>query len=106
MILVKIKPEASFSKENGPFTPATIIKCSYLTCAARPYVVGSEETRFEIIFGNVENNNFMSISSTSQTLTKDELKNWGTDDKELLKAICAKIGTAPIEYIEVPNSNF
>lgn len=109
MLLAKINPAASFAKQENPFT-ITTVTADTIAVVARPYVLGSNEVNFEVLFGNfipateaveasegveakeAELAQFVQATSQFVVLTKEELENWGTDDEVALLAVSNKIG--------------
>jgi hypothetical protein len=111
MLIAKINPAATFTSQSGPFTAPESILADYLTAIARPYIIGAEQTNFEVLYGTytpavagVEASEdveaaqsqpalFNHIQSSSIVLTAEELATWGTDDSVLLSLVASKLGT-------------
>jgi len=102
MIFATINPAATVVKTtNNPFnSTTTTITGSVMTAIARPYKLGAEKTRFEVLYGTVIQNasgsviSFQKVTSQEITLTADQLSNWGSDDAVVLQAIANQVGTA------------
>jgi len=94
MIFAKISPVATIVRQEGPFSSSSVTG-SYMTAAARPYVLGSEEVRFQISYGEVvldENGavtDFKQIADSEVSLSGAQIAGWGTDDTVILNEIAA-----------------
>ena len=105
MLVAKINPAVKLAKQDDLFNVSSVDADSILV-AARPYVLGSKEVNFEVLFGNVATleetgeKQFVSLTSQQVLLTAGELGEWGTDDTIVLTAVAAKLGTS-IESSEV-----
>lgn len=109
MLYAKISPSAKVAQQETPFT-SIIVDANYMTAIARPYVPGSAQTNFEVIFGNEVKNSegvvtgFQSISNSSITLTSVQLAGWGTNDDVMLSAVATAIGTTATEFVTIDNN--
>lgn len=96
MIIAKITPTATKVTQVTPFSSETK-SLDYMTAVARPYVVGSSQTNFQVSFGtlNVDDEgnivNFNNETNERLTLTSEELSTWGTNDETLLTIIANKL---------------
>ena len=124
MLLAKISPAATFTSQSGPFAQTETTTADYLTALARPYLVGSTQTNFEVLFGTytaavvgveasegveaveAQPAKFNHIQSSQVTLTSEELSSWGTDDAVLLNVIASKIGTSVLSTTTIDSSRF
>jgi hypothetical protein len=124
MLLAKINPAATFTSQSGPFAQTETTTADYLTVLARPYLVGSPKTHFEVMFGTyteavlgveasegveaiqAQSAKFNHIKSSNLTLTSQELSSWGTDDSTLLTVIATKLGTSVVSTTIVNSSIF
>ena len=115
MLLARISPNATFTKQESPFQ-STSIEAHHMTALARPYQLGGAQTGFEVVFGNytpevvaveasegveavkAQPAKFEQVSSSRVELTKEELASWGTDDNVVLEALAAKLGTTCTEF--------
>jgi hypothetical protein len=99
MLVAKINPAVKLAKQDDLFNVSSVEVDSILV-AARPYVLGSKEVNFEVLFGNVGTSEetgekqFVSLSSQQVLLTAEEIGEWGTDDTIILTAVAAKLGTS------------
>lgn len=109
MLVAKITPAASFAKQENPFT-VTTISADTMSVLARPYVLGSKEVNFEVLFGNVvaateaveasegvdaveaSPTKFVVVASEFLVLSQEDLQDWGTDDLVVFNSIAAKFG--------------
>jgi len=111
MIFGKIDPIASVIQQTSPFQTTTITG-SYMTAIARPYVLGTNEVNFQVIYGNVIFNesgsvtNFQQIFSDNVLLTGSAISTWGEDDSVILNAIATQQGTTVIEVVSGSNGMF
>lgn len=111
MIFGKIDPVASVIQQTSPFQTTTITG-SYMTAIARPYVLGTNEVNFQVIYGNVTFNesgsvtNFQQIFSDNVLLTGSAISTWGEDDSVILNAIATQQGTTVIEVVSGSNGMF
>lgn len=117
MLVAKINPTASFAKQENAFT-VTTVSADRIAVIARPYVLGSKEVNFEVLFGNIlpateaveasegveaieaVSTKFVQVTSQVLVLNQDELKNWGVDDEVALLAVATKLG-ATVESSEL-----
>lgn len=115
MLLAKISPNAVFTQQESPFQ-STSVEAHHVTALARPYQLGGAQTNFELVFGNLISEvaaveasegveevhaqpaRFEQVSTSRVELTSEELASWGTDDKVVLEALAAKLGTTCIEF--------
>ena len=115
MLVTKISPNATFTKQESPFQ-STSIEAHHMTALARPYHLGAKITSFEVVFGNLipaveaveasegveaveaQEAKFEQVSNSRVELTSEELATWGTDDKVVLEAIATKLGTTCLEF--------
>jgi hypothetical protein len=99
MLVAKINPAVKLAKQDDLFNVSSIEADSILV-AARPYVLGSKDVNFEVLFGNVVDSEetgekqFVTLSSQQLVLTSDEIGEWGTDDTIVLTAVATKLGTS------------
>jgi hypothetical protein len=112
MIFAKINPVASKVLQTTPFTTTTIT-ADTMTAIARPYKLGSENTRFELVFGNLisgntENNEikFNQIMNSEITLSSTQLQNWGSDDSVVLTIIATALGVNVDGFITANVNSF
>jgi hypothetical protein len=111
MIIAKITPAATKVTQVNPFSSVTE-NLDYMTVAARPYVVGSSETNFQISFGTVELNNegvvtrFKNESNERMKLTSEELSTWGTNDEVLLEIVATKLNVSIVSFENVESNMF
>lgn len=114
ILLAKINPcPKVVLSSNNLFEEPTIIECDYMLALARPYVLGGEETNFEVQFGvlesipNVNDPNaemvetFIQHKVSQVKLTKDELSNWGENDEICLNLIAQKLNTTCVSFKEL-----
>lgn len=113
MIVAKISPRASFVKQVGPFDQPQTELFEYFTVFARPYIVGSAFTNFEVQFGTCSQSSnigelpvFNRSESTNVVLSSEELSNWGTDDSVLLGLVAGKMGTTITSILNVRSDLF
>jgi hypothetical protein len=105
MLVAKINPVVKLAKQDDLFNVSSV-EADTIIVAARPYVLGSKDVNFEVLFGNVGNSEetgekqFISLNSQQVVLTAEEIGEWGTDDTIVLNAIATKLGTS-IESSEV-----
>lgn len=117
MLVAKINPAASFAQQENPFTITTMTADS-IAVLARPYVLGSKDVNFEVLFGNLipateaveategfeakeaVPTQFVQVTSQVLVLNQEELQDWGIDDKVALVAVATKLG-ASIESTEL-----
>lgn len=108
MLYAKINPSATRVEQNSPFGAPKTIVADYMTVVARPYILGSERTRFEIQYGSLdidENGyakNFNQIMSGEVVLTAAQLSTWGLDDSIVLSVIAQKVGTTVESVVSTP----
>jgi len=117
MLVAKITPAASFAKQETPFS-VTTTSADSISVLARPYVLGSKEVNFEVLFGNVvaateaveasegvepiqaTPSQFVVVASDFLVLNQEDLQEWGTDDLVVFDLIAAKFGVT-IDSTEV-----
>ena len=110
MIYAKINPVATKVERIAPFS-STTITADTITAIARPYILGSDKTRFEVKYGNVtldENNiviKFNNILSSESILTSEQLSTWGSDDSVVLNIIATSLGTSVTEILSGATRN-
>ena len=112
MIFGKINPVATKVVQQTPFTTTTIT-ADTMTAIARPYRLGENQTRFEVIFGNVTNNNnnneinfnFTPVINSEVTLNSTQLSNWGQDDSVVLNLIAGTLGTNIVSVFSGKTNN-
>ena len=82
---------------------STTATAEYLSVSTHKFVIGEDETSFDLRFGNIiiENGKerFDILLREVIKLTSKELAAWGTDDSVLLDIIAAKLGTSITEKI-------
>ena len=111
MLYAKISPSAKVAKQETPFT-SIIVDADYMTAIARPYMPGSAQTDFEVIFGNEVKNSegvvigFKSITNSSITLTSSQLSGWGINDDVMLTAVATAIGTTATEFVTIDSNQY
>jgi len=98
MIFATINPAATQVQNKGPFGESTIVSGSAMTAIARPYKLGADKTRFEVLYGNVVMGvdgviAFERVTQQEVTLTSDQLSTWGSDDTTALHIIASQVGT-------------
>ena len=97
MIFAKISPVATVVRQDGPFN-TTSVTGSYMTAAARPYVLGADEVKFQVSYGEVvldENGaviDFKAITDAELNLSGAQIANWGTDDSVIFNQIATANG--------------
>lgn len=96
-LVAQITPSVKVAQPSKSiFQEPTIINADYMLALARPYGLGSENVKFQIIFGSLINNEekvfFENLQSADVVLTKEELASWGTDDEECYNVIAGKLG--------------
>ena len=117
MLVAKITPAASFAKQENPFT-ITTTSADTILVLARPYVLGSKEVNFEVLFGNVvaateaveasegveaieaSPTKFVVVASDFLVLNQEDLQDWGTDDLVVFNLIATKLSVS-IDSTEV-----
>lgn len=102
-LVAKITPSVKLANAGKTiFDEPTIIDANYMLALARPYALGSENVKFQIIFGTLqikENDYiFTNLQSAEVVLTKDELASWGTDDEACYNVIATKLGVQIISF--------
>jgi len=102
-LVAQITPSVKVSKPSqNIFDNPTIVEADYMLALARPYGLGAEEVRFEIVFGTLEvkedAKRFVNLISQNITLTKDELASWGTDDEACYNVIAGKLGIQAVSF--------
>ena len=111
MLIAKINPPAIKIVETTPFS-STTKNLDYMTAIARPYILNSPSTNFQIQFGSIVLNEnevivgFKHETSSKITLTSEELSDWGSNDEILLELIATKLNVSILETINVPRGNF
>jgi hypothetical protein len=106
MLISQITPTATKVKVISPFS-STTESLSFMTAVARPYIVGSEKTTFQIIYGNVVTDKDDKITGFKEqetqriVLTSDELSTWGTNDETLLEIIASKLGITVVRHYKI-----
>lgn len=102
MLLGKLATPATKVYQNGAFG-STVATAEYMAVSTQRFVIGEDETSFELRFGNVvtenEQERFDIVLRENLKMTSEELSTWGTDDSVLLDLIAAKLGTTIIEKI-------
>jgi hypothetical protein len=94
----------------NPFS-ATTITADTITAIARPYILGSDNTKFEVKYGNVildEHNivtKFNNILNGECVLTDQELVGWGIDDSIVLTAIATKLNVSVVQILSGNTKN-
>lgn len=109
MLYGKINPPATTIHQVTPFS-STTETANLMIVIARPYVLGSTNVNFEVIFGNgdISGNtvtNFRSIINHNTTLGKSSLESWGLDDSVILTEVATKMGTIVIEVLTGTTNN-
>ena len=108
MLYATIEPKASIVKQLTPFD-YDIILCEYMSASAQPYVLGSDETQFQVSFmaknepapeGEPAVPEYSVIYTDYIVLTSDQLSAWGEDDKQALIAIAAFYNVNITGYVE------
>jgi len=112
MILGKINPTAKTQIQKNSFE-VDVKEVQYMAVIARPYVLGADNTTFEVIFGNLVYSTddptivhgFDRVFNTQVNLSSTELEGWGEDDVVALEAVASKIGTVVESTLNVPYNN-
>jgi hypothetical protein len=110
MLYAKINPTAKVVKADSPFNTITL-EAEYMTAFARPYGLGSENVRFEVVFGNIKEfedgtKRLEALTASQTSLTKEQIEDWGVDDSVVLQEIATVLGTTVVSVIELPDTNF
>lgn len=106
MLICKITPPASKINKISPFS-STTETLEYMSTIARPYIPGSEENNFNVVYGSVTTDDkgdikkFNQKESQRMMLTKEELSTWGTNDETLLQIIATKLGVSIVSFHNV-----
>lgn len=102
MLLGKLATPATKVYQNGAFDSA-VATAEYMVVSTERFVIGEDETSFELRFGNVitenEQERFDIILRESITIRSEALATWGTDDSVLLDLIAVRLGTTIVEKI-------
>ena len=102
MLLGKLATPATKVYQNGAFG-STVATAEYMVVSTQRFVIGEDETSFELRFGNIvtenEQERFDIVLRQPLKMTSEELTTWGTDDGVLLDLIAAKLGTTIIEKV-------
>lgn len=106
----KITPSPKVLSPNNNLFETNFVDCEYMTSVARPYVMGSDSTNFEVNFGIVESitgtslnpnlviETFIPMKSIQISLSKEDLNSWGENDEVCLSSIAQKLGVEIISY--------
>lgn len=111
MLFAKINPVAEIPESESPFE-YNVKQADYITAVASPYILGSQEVSFSLIYGtatfDAEGNmeTFDRLLGGSLTLGSPYIQQWGIDDTVILGNICEVVGTTAIEFIEGDPKNF
>jgi N6-adenosine-specific RNA methylase IME4 len=108
MIFATINPAATQVQNKGPFGEPTVVSASAMTAMARPYKLGTDKTKFEILYGNVVMGAtgviaFERVTQQEVTLTSDQLSTWGSDDATVLHIIATQVGTTVTDIVSGSN---
>ena len=110
MIYAKINPVATKVEQITPFSIKTLT-ADTMTAIAKPYILGSDKTRFEVKYGIVtlnENNivtKFENILTSECILTSNQLSGWGVDDSLVLTTIAENFGISVTEILSGNTKN-
>ena len=90
-------------KGNNLLDVPTIVDADHILVMARPYLLGSALTPFEVEFGTLKTDSenrkvFTKFLNQEVLLTSQELTNWGTNDETCFQAIAAKLGTSCVSF--------
>lgn len=105
MLYAKISPAAQIVKQDGPFS-STVKSVEYVVIDAVNYVLGQEQTNFNVQFGTPKYfpngilSGFQSELPTAVILTATELANWGEDDSVIFPLVGAKLGFTIVEVLD------
>lgn len=106
VLVAKITPEPKAYISNQDLLAAPIvIDCDYMLSFARPYMLGSTATNFQVQFGKLESNEqkeiFVAYLSKELFLTSEELSTWGIDDEMCYSIIAQKVGVNCVSFKQV-----
>jgi hypothetical protein len=106
VIFGKINPVIQIAEQTSLFNPTPSFKTGeYMTAVANPYILGTNEVDFRVIYGNCVFNDlgevvqFVSIYTDQVTLSGDVISTWGVDDSVILNAIALKQGTSVVQIV-------
>ena len=112
-LVAQITPSVKVAQPSESiFKEPTIINADYMLALARPYGLGAENVKFQVIFGSLvthpsrningstlpEKTVFQNLTSADVILTKEELSSWGTDDEECYNLIASKLGVQIVSF--------
>lgn len=105
MLYGKIIPAATFVKQVTPFE-TTSTNANYISALARPYGLGAKKVNFEVLFGNIHQNEngenqFERVSSYPVMFEENELGDWGVDDTVMLNKIAEKLNVTISDFITI-----
>lgn len=105
-IFGKINPVISIVEQTTLFNPSpTYITGDYMTATANPYVLGTNEVNFRVVYGNCafdsngEVVSFKSIHSDNVRLSGSAITSWGEDDSVILEILAQQQGTTVTQVV-------
>lgn len=98
MIFGKIDPPVKIAQQIDNFS-FTEITGSYICASTNKYVLGADSARFQVMFGELQNDSFQIVTRTSNEVLGEIIDQWGTDDSVMLQKLAELNGTAITEIV-------
>lgn len=98
MIFGKINPPVKIAQQIDKFS-FTEITGSYICATTNKYTLGADVARFEIMFGELQNDSFSVVSRASNIVSGETINQWGTDDAVILEKLAELNGTTVTEIV-------
>lgn len=98
MIFGKINPPVKIAQQINNFS-FTEITGSYICATTNKYTLGADVARFEIMFGELNEDSFQVVTRTSNLVSGETINQWGTDDSVILAKLAELNGTTVTEIV-------
>lgn len=98
MIFGKINPPVKIAQQIDKFS-FTEITGSYICATTNKYTLGAGKAKFEVLFGELNDDSFQVITRTTNQVSGETIDQWGTDDAVVLEKLAELNGTAVTEIV-------